>query len=185
MLAYVFWHWPHPGGDVNSYVRRFSDFHALLSVNRPPGFLSSAVFRIEGVAWAPSNIPVFEDWYLLDGSAALDPLNVAAVAPPLREPHDLAARAAAGGTAGLYSLRRGSRDVDRVRQALWFSKPPRETYDDLFRRIDPIVAACGGGLWGRQMILGPTPEFCLLSEAPVEWPGGPTGVAVGHDPVWP
>lgn len=40
-------------------------------------------------------------------------------------------------------------------------------------------------LWGRQMTLGPAPEFCLHSGRPVRLPAPLAGAALGCRPVWP
>ena len=182
MLAYVFWHWPQAGVGVELYLHDLRAFHQQLARYRPAGFISSAVFRIHGASWMPSNVDGYEDWYLLDGSGALDILNEAAVAPPLKESHDHAARSAAGGTAGLYRLRQGSLDIEKARHALWFSKPEDMTYKALYSAIPTQGAA---GLWGRQMTLGPTPEFCLKSEGLLELPANYSAVEVTMERLWP
>lgn len=115
--------------------------------------------------------------------AALAPLNEAAVSGPRQAPHDVVARLAAGGAAGLYGLKRGA-PLARPAAAAWFGKPAGMTYGALFTLMEPVVADSGGGLWMRQMVLGPTPEFCLRSAGPVHLPA----LAVLHlslEPVWP
>jgi hypothetical protein len=49
----------------------------------------------------------YEDWCLLDGSWALDPLNAFAVAGPMMSAHDAAAAQMEEGHGGLYALVRG------------------------------------------------------------------------------
>ena len=44
------------------------------------------------------------------------------------------------------------------------------SYAALFALLEPVVAAAQGGLWIRQMVLGPTPEFCLQSTGPALLP---------------
>ena len=48
------------------------------------------------------------------------------------------------------------------RVALWFAKPAGMGYPALFDRLGPSLTV-GRGLWGRQMTLGPGPEFGLLA----------------------
>jgi hypothetical protein len=182
MLAYVFWHWPQTGVRTDSYLQDLRTFHRQLAAHRPAGFLSSAVFRIGRVPWLPENAVGYEDWYLVDGSGALDILNEAAVNPPLKESHDRAAHSAAGGTAGLYGLRQGSLDIEKAHHVFWFSKPEGVSYKALY---DAMPTQSVAGLWGRQMTLGPTPEFCLRSESPVELPQNYDVVAMTLERLWP
>ena len=169
MLAYVFWHWPQPQVDVSEYEAHLRDFQKTLRMHPPPGFRDSVVFRVTGLPWIQAERG-YEDWYLVEGSVALDPLNDAAVAPACRTAHDAAARLAAGGTAGLYRLRAGNAALEQLKFSCWFGKPAGMLYDDFYRLLVPITAQTGVALWGRQMVLGPTPEFCLHSSAPVELP---------------
>jgi hypothetical protein len=169
VLAYVFWHWPQPQVGVSDYETRLREFHKTLWNHPPPGFRESAVFRVGGAPWIPAEHG-YEDWYLMEGSVALDPLNDAAVAPACRAAHDAAARLAAGGTGGLYRLRAGQAALEKAALGYWFGKPAGMLYDDFYKLLAPITAQPGITLWGRQMVLGPTPEFCLHSPAPVELP---------------
>ena len=181
MLAYVFWHWPHSTADRESYVTDLIAFHETLRANKPPGFLRSIVFSVQNANWLNTTEPAFEDWYLVNDSAAIDPLNEAAVTGPCEQPHNLVARKAAGGTAGLYRLRTGTPDIATSRHALWFAKPEGEPYEDFFRRMEDQRPE-GSALWGRQMTLGPTAEFCLLTA--IEKDCGLTGQHVRLRLVW-
>jgi hypothetical protein len=188
MLAYVFWHWPQPGVDIETYVEHLVGFHRTLGANKPVGFQGSRVFRFSGASWLQTKGEAFEDWYLVDDSAALDRINEAAVTGPCEAPHNLVAREAAGGTAGLYRLRRGE-IFDDVHYAVWLSKPDRMSYADFYATLDPIVA--GAALWGRQMTLGPTTEFVIHSANPIQLPESLTASQVlnlqstGSDPKQP
>jgi hypothetical protein len=170
MLAYVFWHWPQAAAAWIDYERRLLAFHRDLAQQRPPGFLGSSVVTLAGPwPWTPSVPRVYEDWYLLENSTGLDVLNDAAMAG-LRAPiHDSVAALAAGGTAGLYRLRRGAPALT-ADAAHWFAKPAGMTYARLYDLLAPACAGPAAGLWGRQMVLGPTPEFCLLGSRDVELP---------------
>src|SRR5690242_16973636 len=108
MLAYVFWHWPRPDVDRNSYVDHLVAFHQTLAANKPGGFRQSVVFRIRDAGWLKTSGEAYEDWCLLDDSAALDPLNEAAVSGVCEEPHNRVAREASDGVGGLYRLRAGA-----------------------------------------------------------------------------
>jgi hypothetical protein len=160
MLAYVFWHWPRADVAAAAYETVQRRFHATLRDNPPPRFLGSRSLAVAGARWA------------------------AAVSPAYRGPHDAAAAAAEGGTAGLYRLRQGAA-ADPPLAAAWFTKPPGMSYVALFAMLEPLIAAEGAALWARQMTLGPTPEFCLHTGRPVELPAALFPVAVRCRPVWP
>jgi hypothetical protein len=182
MLAYVFWHWRRPDVERAAYDRHLVEFHAALKRAAPSGFHASSAFRSGAAPWV-AGAESYEDWYLVGGSASLDPLNDGAVTGDCKEPHDMAARLAAGGVAGLYRLRMGSADLGRARWACWFSKPSGMTYAGLYSAMEPFAARLSSALWGRQMTLGPTPEFCLIGPGPIEI--GMQGIVRELAPIWP
>lgn len=169
MLAYVFWHWPQPGVDAEMYVDLLAAFHNTLNANKPAGFHGSRVFRMRGVGWLDTHGEAYEDWYLLDDSAALDRINEAAVSGVCEVPHNLVARKAAGGTAGLYRIKIGSVFAEAC-FALWLSKADGVSYTDFYSLLQPIINEAQGALWQRQMTLGPTTEFVIHSATPIQLP---------------
>jgi len=185
MLAYVFWHWPAAGTDAGSYVAALGEFHRSLAASPPPGFHRSIVFRVAGYRWLAAEAGAFEDWYLLENSAVLDILNEAAVSGARKEPHDRAARAAAGGTAGLYRLHLGEAAVAAADYACRFSKPSGMSYQELHDMLGPLASVPAMGLWQRQMTLGPGPEFCLLSPQRLELPSPLDGDIIALNRLWP
>jgi hypothetical protein len=184
MLAYVFWHWRHPDVPAASYEAVQRRFHAALRAAPPAGFLGSRSLAISGAPWAGGGDEAYEDWYLLEGSAALDPLNAAAVSASRQGAHDAAAAVAAGGTAGLYLLRLGSAG-EAPRTATWFAKPAGLSYAAMLAALEPLVRADGAALWGRQMTLGPALEFCLHASGPVALPAPLVPVPLHCRPIWP
>ncbi|HYK21171.1 MAG TPA: hypothetical protein VEV42_10580 [Pyrinomonadaceae bacterium] len=168
MLAYVFWHWPRPDIDGASYEEHLIDFYQTLAANKPRGFRDSVTFRIRGAGWLKTNGEAYEEWYQLDDSAALDLLNEAAVSGACEEPHNRAAREAADGVGGLYRLRAGNEDLAQARFATWLSKPSGVSYKDFYAGLESLTSQPGVALWGRQMTLGPTTEFCLHTPTPIE-----------------
>ena len=181
MLAYVFWHVPAAKVDRGNYERLLIDFHTTLAAHAPAGFDRSFVFRIENAPWIGLGGAAYEDWYVLENSAALDALNDAAVSGPRKAPHDLVASFAAGGAAGLYRLRSGSLEsMKAARHALWFSKTPGP-YDAFFQRLRGLSDAPATNLWMRQMVLSAGPEFCLRSASK---PQMPPDLGAIHSPVW-
>ena len=176
MLAYVFWHWPQPTIDQDTYINHLLDFHQTLAANKPPGFHESVVFRIRGASWLNTTGEAYEEWYLLDDSAAMDPLNEAAVSGVCEAPHNKVAREAADGIGGLYRLRAGDEELSEARCAIWLSKPAGVSYKDFYATLQPLTSQPGVALWGRQMTLGPTTEFCIHSLNPIELPPGYSGL---------
>jgi hypothetical protein len=59
------------------------------------------------------------------------------------------------------------------------------SYPVLFERLEPLIIANGAALWMRQMVLGPTPEFCLHTAAPVDLPPEFASQSFAREPVWP
>lgn len=183
LLAYVFWHWRQPSAARDSYEAAQQAFHEALAASPSAGFVRSFSHAIAGAPWANAGGEAYEDWYLVRGSAALDPLNDAAVSAGRRAPHDAAASLAASGTAGLYRMRMGTLP-DAPRSAQWFVKPAGLTYPQVFAAVEPTLAPVGGSLWVRQMTLGPATEFCLLAREPaaLAWPFQMFAFALR--PVW-
>ncbi len=167
MLAYVFWHVPRPGVTARDYETAHHAFHEALWQSTVPGLLGLRVYALPLIPWLEPQLPGYEDWHLLDDSAALDALNAAAVTHARQLPHDRIAAMAANGTAGLYGLRAG--EVIEPTQAYWLSKPGGMNYESFKQSMSPLIDA-GCCLWGRRMTLGPTPEFCLQAPVPIEMP---------------
>lgn len=183
-LAYVFWHWLRAGDEVGAYEQSLAAFQEVLMENAPPGFRRAAVFRHGPADWLPRDGPHYVDWYLLDDSAALDPLNDGAISAVCQAAHDAAAERAAGGTAGLYGLRRGAVRAAAVRCATWFSKPTGMPYAELDGLLGGLMQAGSAQLWSRRMTLGPTPEMCVLAGAEVSLPRDFGAVHVPMELVW-
>lgn len=169
VLSYVFWHWKRSDAPVVGYEERLRAFHSALASSPSPGFVRSCAYAIRGAPWANGGAGAWEDWYHLHDSAALDPLNDAAVSGTRHQPHDGAASLVAGGTAGLYKLRMGD-PVTAVACASWFGKPAGASYGEFLDRLGPIVDASNGALWMRRMTLGPASEFCLHTPSDVALP---------------
>ncbi len=184
MLAYVFWHWPLATVRHEVYTDHLVAFHQALAQHAPAGFVRSAVFRCGPAPWIPEPQGGYQDWYLVEGSGALDALNSGAVAPGCRDAHDQAARLAAGGTAGLYTRWIGPDDLTATaRTTTWFAKPAGMAYAEL---RDVLAAAQpSGSCWMRQLVLGPTPEFCWLGPSPLALPAIQNALLVPSTPLWP
>lgn len=185
MLAYVFWHWPQSSVDPDTYINHLLDFHNTFASNKPIGFQESVVLRVRGASWLNTTDEVYEEWYLLDDSAAMDRLNDAAVSGVCEEPHNRVAREAADGIGGLYRQRAGHGQLSEARYALWLSKPAGISYKDFYLTLQPLTAQQGVALWGRQMTLGPTTEFCIHSPNPIKLPPGYSGLQPQISRIYP
>jgi hypothetical protein len=184
-LAYVFWHWPAEGVAAHHYEQLQAVFHRALGEAGLPGFRGSTSFRVGGRAPWLGGSPAYADWYLVDGSEVLDVLNEAAVSSARRGAHDELARAEAAGVGSLLQLRSSTADVEGARLATWLAKPRGEPYDVFYARLAPVCADPGVSLWRRLMVLGPTPEFGLLSRAPLTQPAGLDSLALSLEPISP
>jgi hypothetical protein len=162
MLAYVFRHWPSQSSDRGDYEATHLQFHQSIANESPAGFHRSFVFRLVKASWIAATGPIYEDWYLVENFAALESLNEGAVSGKNRSSHDRIAQRASGGSGALYRLRVGEPHVAKARMALWFSKPRGLPYPEFYAGVSREALDSGGGLWERQMVLGPSPECCLL-----------------------
>jgi hypothetical protein len=172
MHAYLFWHIPSPSVSQTDYERRLLDFHQTLTAHAPPGFISSQIFRTQNLPWISPSSNAYEDWYFIENSSALDPLNDLAISGPRKIPHDSIASLASSGAAGLYRLKTGQLEsTTRARHSTWFSKPAI-SYEAFFDQLRPITTTPNTTLWQRQMVLSAAPEFCLRSATKPQLPAG-------------
>ncbi len=154
MLAYVFWHRPAPGTDTAAYEAGMRAFHAAL------GRLGSVTFAIDGTPW-DGGPPAYEDWYPVTDWADLGRLNEEAISGARRAPHDAVAFRAAWGAGGVWKEVRPGFALAGATHATWFAKPPRVPDAEFVAGLP-----ASGAVWQRQMVLGPAPEFVLLTAAP-------------------
>ncbi len=159
MLAYIFWHRPYATTALKHYEEALLRFQQHLGQQHPPGFTGSASFRVTALPWL-DNRPGYEDWCLLDGSWALDPLNAFAVAGPVTGAHDAVAAEMEDGHGGLYALVWGEPVLPERSTAVWLTRPRgiqwRPVLDTLRQQLPQTT------LWRRQMVLGPGKEFALI-----------------------
>jgi len=175
MLAYIFWHRPYPEIPAASYETALIAFHQRLVEAAPPGFQGSAAYRISPTPWLGDR-EGYEDWYLVDASWALDPLNRWAVAGPMETAHAAVAGLMEIGAGGLYTLVWGEPTSPPRSAAAWLTRPRGIRYEPVLAELRERL---GGPLvcWRRQMVLGPAPEFALVgppSLDPIPPPGWQT-----------
>ncbi|MEM0136460.1 MAG: hypothetical protein QXU18_14735, partial [Thermoplasmatales archaeon] len=133
------------------------------------GYLGSISFKIEGAHWMGSKKSGYEDWYYMTDSGVIDILNRGAITGNMMPVHNNAAGLATGMHAGLYQLKSSSAKNKEATWCIWLSKPSGRSYDDFERMIGSTVASHNVDLFRRQMVLGPTPEFCILSEKRIDF----------------
>lgn len=182
MLAYLFWHRPYSGVEVKRYEDALTDFQRRLADQPPPGFHAAGSYRIPAVPWL-GNRPGYEDWCILDGSWALDPLNGFAVTGAVKAPHDAAAAAMETGYGGLYSLAWGTPEFSLRPTVSWLTRPRGI---DWHAALEPVRAQFPNATcWRRQMVLGPALEFAVVvpSGQKVTAPSGWTALHVSAERV--
>jgi len=172
-LHYIFWHWPRPDVDLSVYAGKLVRFQEELE-NAVGGTLvgETGAYRSAAPPWTPGDAAVFSDWYSMDSGARLDELNDGAVGgEAVRLAHTELAALYGGGAGSLYDYKRGTAfDPMFLRYTHWFPKPAGMTYHDFNRLLEPVTSQSNTTLMRRRMVLGPSPEFCLASEALFELP---------------
>jgi hypothetical protein len=164
MLAYLFWHRPYDTVNAREYEDALLRFQEQLSKQSPPGFCGSASFHVAGLPWLGSGGRGFEDWCLVEGSWALDPLNAMAVAGPAVSAHDSAAAQMEEGHGGLYTLVWGEPILPDRSTILWLTRPRGIQWRPVLDALRPRHAEAA--LWRRLMVLGPGAEFAYVSAVP-------------------
>jgi hypothetical protein len=160
MLAYVFFHRPGPQAGTIPYEAALRSFHESLRADPPAGFLGSGSYRIGGG---------YADWYMVADSAALDRLNEAAIGNRARSSHDTVAHMSSDAAGKLFTLIAGEPRSESGFETR-FSKPKGMTYPELYERLKNFTVRPDVSLWRRMMVLGPPPEFCLVSRSELDLP---------------
>ncbi len=184
MLAYLFWHWREAQIEPQAYQDYLLHFHQVLATHRAEGFHTSRVFLLEQAPWVGRSEQTYEDWYIVENSAALDLLNEGAVSGFCKEPHHQVAQWAAGGTGGLYRLHAGDLNTLAPRVTHWFAKPVGMTYETLYEILASTIKQTGGSLWQRQMVLSPAPEFCWQCPHDHRLPDSISALTLTMTPLW-
>jgi len=127
--------------------RRVGRFQNDLAGSKPPGFIGATSFQIEAVPWL-SDLPGYEDWYLLDGTWAMDPLNAFAISGHVQAPHDSVAAMMEQGHGGLYT-NAGGESMPAPRSTIhWLTRPRGSQWRPA---IEAVRGSCrrrhGGDRW--------------------------------------
>jgi hypothetical protein len=188
VLAYVFWHQPRDGVEMDAYEQAAEHFQRSLARTPPAGLRGTAIYRVRDLPWLAGPV-AYEDWYLLDDFAALGVLNEAAVAHGHRTVHDEIASRFGAGAGGLYGLLEGHPDLHH-RQVVWVSRPPGSKRGALGELLGDGMDPAHASLWRRQLVLGPAPEYCLLAQqppagvSPIRMPQGWHRILIRREPLW-
>lgn len=184
VLAYLFWHTLQTGVAREEYESGLTSFHRELAKTAPQGFLASAAYRVGPTPWLDGQAG-YEDWYLIEGSWALDILNQAAVAGAMEAQHATVAGQMATGMGGLYRLIAG--DPVRAEQSAvaWLSRPRGIQYEPVLTKLRSQLRV-EASVWRRQMVMGPAPEFALIDGAGFDppLPPGWQGRVIERSAVW-
>lgn len=166
MTAYIFWHRPHPEVAQAAYEQALTAFHRDFALHGPAGcagFRGSATYRITETPWLGRQ-PGYEDWTFVESSAALDPLNRAAVAPVMWDVHAAVAGQTQVGHGGLYQHILGAADPGPLTRTAWLDRPRGIRYqaplDAIADRVEGPVS-----VWRKQLVLGPAAEFAVLGDS--------------------
>jgi hypothetical protein len=171
MLAYIFWHRPYPQVEQKAYEASLVRFQSELARHPSPGFIGAWSYRIGAVPWL-SGEPGYEDWCLLEGSWAMDPLNAFAVTGPRQPSHDHVAAQVADSAGGLYAHEGGEMLRAPQSTVYWLNRPRGIRWQTA---IAPIREKCRDAvIWRRQMVLGPAAEFAaeVPGDTAIEVPTG-------------
>jgi hypothetical protein len=165
VLAYVFWHRPVAGVDPAAYDAALTAFHDALA--RP----GSVTFQLAHPPWKDDGRSIYEDWYPVTDWTDVGRLEHEAVTGPRRAPHDVAAHWARWGTGSVVGAVRLAGPIRDMRSAAWFDKPEGMTDERFYAELDDaLTAAPDHAVWQRRLVLGPQPEFVVLSAGPVALP---------------
>lgn len=171
MIVYAFWHAPRAGVDAAVYAARLVRFQEELerATSGVTGLgQDPAAYRMAEVPWLNPAPQAYLDLYVLPTTTEMQYLNQAAVSGDRTEPHRLIAELAGPGAGSLYEEWLGTVKASGMKHGYWFSKPAGMSYAQLKNLLADLENKAA--VLRRMMVLGPSPEFWVLSQDPVDLP---------------
>jgi hypothetical protein len=196
VLAYIAWHRPADGVDLDAYEHAVAHFHSSLAHQPPSGFSGSVAFRAAELPWLgtprdPAGATGgYEDWYLVDSWSAVGVLEEASVSHGHLGAHDAVASRAGVSTGAVYRFSEGNVRPDEARLSVWVSRGPGHDHPSIEALLGDGMDPATAGLWRRCIGLGPAPEYCLLASEPsagvadTRLPAGWTATVSAREVLW-
>ena len=169
-LAYVFWHWPRPEIEVQSYEAKLVSFLRGLDSDNVPGLVDALSFRVGPLPWGPPNASFYEDWYVVKDFTSLGALNDGAISGAAGMAHGSIVKDFMKGTGSIFRLVSGALPLRESHLVTWAEKPIGPSYQSYYDELAKVTMGSRTDLWRRQLALGPSQQFCIHSDGPLLMP---------------
>jgi hypothetical protein len=103
----------------------------------------------------------------------------------MKGPHDKIASFSDRGAGGIFRLKNEPEPEYQATVAYWLTKPLDMTYEHFYTKLEPFAIHPQAALWTRQLVLGPSKEFCLHAPKELEIPLKKDILTRDLEQVWP